>query len=147
MALTNPTAMGLVVYGPDETSTEPVKGGRPAGEAAAERAEVKRKHYTAAFLIKQEQIVPFTMETYGYMDKDAVMLLRYLAMMRFDRALAANIMAKQQPEEMGAKKRTRMVGYGPVYRQLLERVAVTQQIGNARMLARYVDCCVNSQAW
>lgn len=75
------------------------------------------------------------------------MLVRYLAMMRFDRALAANIMAKQQPEDMGSKKRTRMVGYGPVYRQLLEQVAVTQQIGAARMLARYVDSCVNGQAW
>ena len=56
------------------------------------------------------------------------------------------IMAKQQPENLGTKKRTRMVGYGPAYRHLLERVAVTQQIGTARMLAHYVDCCVNGQA-
>lgn len=76
MALTNPTAVGSVLYGTDETSNEPVKGGRPAGEAAAARADGKRKHYSAAFLIEPEQIVPFAMETYGYMDKAAVMLLK-----------------------------------------------------------------------
>jgi hypothetical protein len=151
VSITNPLAdmsnyaKGTVKWGVADT-VDPVGGGRPAGDAAQDRAQLKVKLYTRALNIAEEQVHPFVIESFGYIHKDAINLLRHLALLRFDKQLAASLLAKTE-DKLKSNKRIRVAGYGTTFRRLLEQVAVRQQIGNARMIARYKDVCVAGKQW
>lgn len=149
MANTTPFAMGPVVWSTDPKCSKPAQGGRPAGDAAEQQAELKHRLYTDAFQVDKDAVVPFIMESYGYIHADAIKLMRYMALRIFDKVLASNLLARnaalQGTGTNNGTQRIRVVGYGPAYRRLLEKVAVQNQIFNARLMTRYINNCVKGK--
>jgi hypothetical protein len=113
--------------------------GRPAGAAAEVAHKFKLDVYNKRFSdLRPGNVVPFAIEAHGFLHKRALELVKSLAGRRPKDGAAAKAGSGSHfffPKD-----------YSQNVRRLLERIALTQQVGNFFVVAKFAQECLSAKA-